>query len=183
VSLTDCVDVSWYIGDPGDGREDSIFQKSANLAYAMAYMQSALQVAGYSKSLWESDLAEYERTSLEHIGTFDRIHLTENQTIKRLVSKLTSYRKSSNGNVKEIARFTRLRRRGDEVGIRASPRAKRAVSTGSNMIFVFQESTRTDFVIIGRITVRQPGKVRRWRNVQGACHMVGRHQPSRPERR
>jgi hypothetical protein len=126
ISLSDCVDVSWYIGDPADGHGDSILQKTANLAYDLVYMQSALQAAGYPKSLWERDLSEYERINLEHIDSYRLLSTEVNPRRQRIVDKLTTYRNSVDRKPKTMSPSHEGCGGGEvEVIIRTAPRARR----------------------------------------------------------
>jgi hypothetical protein len=105
VTLTSCGDATYYIGD--DGNPNSVLIKLANLAFDVLYLQAILPVAGYPKSVWEFELAEYERTNLAQIDRYDTGFSAERNekgspAKQRLAKKLNEYRKASNRRYKEI---------------------------------------------------------------------------------
>src|SRR6266566_3325199 len=128
VTLSDCVGVSWYIGRDGD--ENSILSKTANLAYDVLFMRTALQVAGYPKSLWEVELLAYESTNLMKIDRYAYDLSPEfgehNPLRNGLAKKLNEYNKSSNGRYRKVTPVHEGCGGGEvEVIIRTSPRAPR----------------------------------------------------------
>ncbi|MEA2894462.1 MAG: hypothetical protein QOJ84_77 [Bradyrhizobium sp.] len=101
VPLTSCNDSTDYVGYDRD--ENSILQKTANLAYDVLYMQAVLRVAGYPQNLWMPDLVEYERSNLAAIDQYDDGAGTEGTPAKkRLAKKLNDYKKNSNGRYKDV---------------------------------------------------------------------------------
>jgi hypothetical protein len=50
MTLTSCANASEYIGYDGD--ENSVVEKTANLAYDVLYLQAALRFAAYPRDIW-----------------------------------------------------------------------------------------------------------------------------------
>jgi hypothetical protein len=128
VTLSDCVGASWYIG--GEGGENSAVSKIANLAYDVLFMRTALQVAGYPQSLWDSEVLAYERANLREIDRYGyglSPEFGEHNPIRNgLVEKLNDYNRRSNRRYKTVTPAHEGCGGGEvEIIIRTSPRAQR----------------------------------------------------------
>jgi hypothetical protein len=120
LSLRDCWGVWDYIGYDD---QNSITQKAADLAYDVLFMQAALETAGYPNVLWESDLAEYERTNLANISEYE--FLSGKPARERLAKKLNDYKKALNKNYKNVTPDGECGGGEVPIVIRTIPRAQR----------------------------------------------------------
>jgi hypothetical protein len=160
VPLTSCNDATDFIGY--DGKQNSILEKTAQLAYDVLYLEAALKVAGYPESVWRPQLTEYERSNLAAIREFKMIITDKGSPAKqRLARKLNDYKKKSGGHYKDIIPQAEGCGAGEvDVKIRTIPSALRIeyINVIKYDLAALKGSIRREkTVIFGRITVR-PGE-------------------------
>jgi hypothetical protein len=125
VPLADCVRVWEYVGYDGYEADNSILENAASIAFDVLYMRQALLVAGYPASVWQNDLAEYERASLADIAIYESRLGEQNRAREDLAKKLNKYNKSMNGAHKKLTPARECGGGEVEVVIKTRPPARR----------------------------------------------------------